>query len=659
MAVRVRRGAGLRRAARRSPLPLVALLYVTAALVATWPGIRSLASAFIAVGGLGDGAGQPPAGDHLQTVYRFWLVGHRLARGEAPWIDPYSFQPLVEEQTVLGGWPFGLAFWPLEAAFGPVLAWNVLLLATIAAAGLLTYAWLRTLALPPVAAAVGGLVFAIAPYRLAQSGGHLLGWIALALPLALLAVERSRSARSRRAAHGWGALGAAALVTIPLSGQVHLALGAVPLVLAYAALRYRLAATAWAVSGALASIGVGLLVRFTLIAGSIQPEGRSLEEVDAFSAEWGDFIDRWDRPSSEEFVYLGWLTPVLAGAGIVLMWRGGRRGLTAVLGLAAVVPVLLALGTNFPLYSALWEALPPFRFPRVPGRLLPVAVLAFAALAAVAAAWVIARAGRWSAAAAAGLVTLVSLDLGALPLEPAAADPDNAAYAAVRAAPAAARQLELPLLAPGVHFGSVYDYYALQSRRERPSGYSTLAPASPHHFAAAFNRLSCGAWLPGDRATLEGLGVTRILLHAGLYRHAEQGGAWFAWRGLLEAGYRPIARGGAVTLFAPGEGPASPPPVAEPPRERPALCEGWIAETTSERKATLWLFGEGQAELRVRTPQRWGVRLWVDERLAVTRPIAGSGTLTASLVGEGWHALLLGAPEPGLRLETIRLVGAP
>ena len=66
------------------------------------------------------GAGEPPAGDHLQSVYRFWLVGHQLEHGEAPWKDPYSFQPIVEPQTVLGGWPFGFGFWPLEAAFGPV-----------------------------------------------------------------------------------------------------------------------------------------------------------------------------------------------------------------------------------------------------------------------------------------------------------------------------------------------------------------------------------------------------------------------------------------------------------------------------------------------------------------------------------------------------------
>ena len=89
-------------------------------MVATAPAIGSLPSAFIAAGA--DGYGEAAAGDHLQSVYRFWLVGHQLERGAAPWSDPYSFQPLADPQTILAGWPFGIPFWPLDAAFGPVVA---------------------------------------------------------------------------------------------------------------------------------------------------------------------------------------------------------------------------------------------------------------------------------------------------------------------------------------------------------------------------------------------------------------------------------------------------------------------------------------------------------------------------------------------------------
>ena len=119
-----------------------------------------------------EGDGEAAAGDHLQAVYRFWLVGHQLGRGAAPWIDPYSFQPLVDPQVILAGWPFGLAFWPLDALFGPVVAWNLLLLGIVVAAGLLTYGWLRELELPPAAAAAR-LTFAVVPlgHRCRRRGG--------------------------------------------------------------------------------------------------------------------------------------------------------------------------------------------------------------------------------------------------------------------------------------------------------------------------------------------------------------------------------------------------------------------------------------------------------------------------------------------------------
>ena len=81
-------------------LGLVAL-YGVAAVVATADALGSFRSAFIAGGA--PGLGEPGAGDHLQTVYRFWLVGHQLGDGAAPWRDPYSFQPLVEPQLNLAG----------------------------------------------------------------------------------------------------------------------------------------------------------------------------------------------------------------------------------------------------------------------------------------------------------------------------------------------------------------------------------------------------------------------------------------------------------------------------------------------------------------------------------------------------------------------------
>jgi hypothetical protein len=595
------------------------------------------------------GAGEPPAGDHLQSVYRFWLVGQQLEHGGAPWKDPYSFQPIVEPQTVLGGWPFGFGFWPLSAAFGPVVAWNLLLLGTIVAAGLLTYGWLRCLELGRFAATLGGLAFALAPYRLEQSAGHLLGWVALLLPLALLAVERARVASTPARTHVWGATAALAVASIPLSGQLHLALGAVPLVLAYAALRFSRGSFAWALVGSLVAVGIGVAIRYTLIAGSPEESGRSVDELRRYSAEPVDFVNRWHAPRSEEFVYLGWLTPALALAGLVFLARR-RRDLAVLFGIAALLPVLLALGVNLPGYEPVWRHFAPLHFTRVPARLLPIADLALAGLLAFACAGLVRRAGSRSTAVAGALVVLVVLDLAVQPLSATAADPGNAAYRALAAA-SPGRVLELPLFEPGQHFGSVYDYYQLQEPREQPGGYSTIAPKAAFDFYSPHNRLSCGVWLPGDRAELGHLGITRVLFHRGLYAQAHRRGGWFAWRGLQETGFGPVATGGAVTLFAPGAS-ATPPPVAEPPRFRPVLCTGWRGRTMLGREATIWLYGEGGLQLHLAAPKFVLVRLLADGGLVDQRRFAGNVVIGTTLAGMRWHPLLV-LSEPGLRLTEL------
>src|SRR5206468_11056765 len=108
---------------------------------------------------------------------------------------------------------------------------------------------------------------------------------------------------------------------------------------------------------------------------------------------------------SGQFVFLGWATPLIALAGLLLLIRARRYSLAAILGLGTLVPIVLALGTRTPVYSALWHALPPFRFPRVPERLVPIASLCIAALFAFA----VARSRRAAVAALAVALLLVDL----------------------------------------------------------------------------------------------------------------------------------------------------------------------------------------------------------------------------------------------------------
>jgi hypothetical protein len=633
-------------------------------VLATAPAVGRLGSAYIAGGG--PGFGEPTAGDHLQAVYRFWLVGHQLEHGGAPWRDPYSFQPLVEPQVVLAGWPFGLPFWPLDALFGPIVAWNLLLLGSIVLAGVATYAWLRAAGLKALPASLGGLVFAIAPYRLTQSGvGHLLGWLAVLLPVVLLAIERARTAESARARHAWGAVAALALVSLPLSGQVHLALGALPLALLYAAIRSRRETLLWVLGGIAVGAAIAIVLQQTAIEASVLGGGgRTLDQVEMFQADWPGFVDRFGLRGAEQEVYLGWLVPLVALAGLVLLWRRNRL-LAALAAVALLVPVLLAVGTNLPIYEPLWRYVPPLRYPRVPQRLLPIADLVLAGLVALAAAWLLDRVrSGWRLAVGALAVLLVLGDLLVFPFRASAADPDNAAYRAV-AAGTSGRTLELPIFEPGIHFGSIYDAYQPQSLRERPSGYSTLAPDPPYTFFWAYNRLNCGAWLPGDEERLRDLGVRTLLFHRGAYAQSLRPNAWFAWQELQRRGYRATVRGDSVWLFpfARRGGPVQEPPVHEPPRDEPVLCEGWKDLKMKQRDAALWAYGPAQLELELGAYAPTVATVWIDGRRSKASRIERRETLELEL-DPGWHVLLFRVPalfdtSPARGLELLRIGYVP
>lgn len=498
---------------------------------ATWPAVRQIDGHYLARPSAG--FGEAAAGDHLQLAWAFWLPGHQLERGAAPWADPYSFRPEAAAAPNLQGWLLGIPFWPLRHLVGNVWAYDLIVLLSFLLAGGLTCWWLRAVGVGRAAALAGGLVFALAPYRVGQSSGHLLGLIAFLLPATLLALERRRFA--------WAAL---ALAAIPLSGQLHLAMGAVVLALGYAWARLPRAGWWKAAAAALAAAGAAVLVQQTVVKGSVAGGGRSFAQVERYSAELSDFVTRGVGAGIEELVFVGWATPLLALAGL---WAARRRGgLAWLLGLAATVPSLLALGANLPLYEPLWRAFPPLRFARVPERLLPIACLALAALVAMTLDLVTQCYKRRLPAA---LVTAAALALLALDLRVpvfGAVEPDraSAAYAAMRGG---GRLLELPVFRPDIHFGSVFLAYARQSPRERPLGYSTTAPPAADRLARDLRGVSCGrGTVPAE------LGVRYVAVHRGLYRQSRffaPACADAAERALRRHGWTRLAGGGAISVW--------------------------------------------------------------------------------------------------------------
>ena len=212
---------------------------------------------------------------------------------------------------------------------------------------------------------------------------------------------------------------------------------------------------------------------------------------------------------------------MLAAAGFVLLLREHRYRLAAALGVGTLVPCLLAFGANLPGYETVWRNLPGLHQTRVPERLLPIACLAIAALAATAVSRV-----RWPGTAALVAVLLL-LDLRVGIFEPAPADEHNRAYAAL-AAQDPGRVLELPVYLPERQEASVYLYYLMQAPREHPSGYSTLAPKEADRALRRLSRAPCSGLGP--------VGVRYLMVHRG-----ERACPLFAQ----------VARDGPVSLYAP------------------------------------------------------------------------------------------------------------
>jgi hypothetical protein len=606
-------------------------------VAATWPAVEHARADFLSGGA--PAHGEASAGDHLQTLYHWWLVGHQLEQGHVPWLDPYSFRPEADAQPNYPGWPLGFLFWPLGAAFGLVVGWNLMQLLGYVLAGLAACAWLRELGLARAPALAGGLAFSIAPYRVEQSVGHLLGPISVMLPLSLWAFERARRRRDGR----WLVLSGAALASIPLSGQVHLALGAIPFFVLYAFLRIRGTPGAerlrhWrhrAYTGVLlcasAAIGAGILVRQTVIVGSTESGGRSLDEVRIYSAHWGDFLARHvDHARSEQFVFLGWATPLLALAGLAVLVLARRFGAAVALGLGAVVPILLAVGTHLPIYAALWHALPPFRFPRVPERLMPIAALCIAGLAAIA----VARTRNTVVAVLA--IALLFVDLHARVY--GSSEPGHPSRVAFTAP---GRLLELPVFDPGIHYGSVYLWYDTVAQRQRPEGYSTTAPKAAKSLARRLERLNCGDWSENTARLLGRLGVTSIAVHHGLFTNnsAVPDRAAFARRGLVLHGWAPRREAGPVQVFVRSTRLARAPLRPAPP----VFCQGWYGETSatsgrymSETHAPFWIYGARTLRLLFAAsslPRRYTV----DGR-PQRGPVLQLGT-------RGWHVVTVDVPQ--------------
>lgn len=377
-----------------------------------------------------------PGDDTTQSLPLRQLVGRDLAAGHLPVFDPY----LWGGTPLLAGWNAGAAYpftW-LFAVLPGAAAWTVTLASAATAAGVGCYAFLRANALGVVASWLGALTFAFGGGMAAQVS-HIglvagMAWVPLAL-LAILRLTRPavaaapavaprrgeatcrRLERLGRSA-GWAAVLAAAVGLVVLAGEPRAVADAAAVLVLYGGWRLvrlvgaarrsddRPALTiAWGLAGVVAGgvLGVGLgavqlvpglaavatsqraaVTPFLFSAGSLPAPWLLLLGVPDLLGGSGSlgqprFFATYNL--TEVTGYVGMLPLVAVGS---LLGRLRRRQPVpewAVWYVVAVAGVLLALGTNTPLWHLLIHV-PLFGGQRLQSRSILVTGLALAVLLA-------------------------------------------------------------------------------------------------------------------------------------------------------------------------------------------------------------------------------------------------------------------------------------
>lgn len=408
-------------------LALAVGAYALLAVILTWPAAARLGQAVMGL----------EARDNLQYTWLLWWTPYAWEHGQSPaqvtlMNHPWQVEhPLLDVTLELEA----LAY-PFQKAFGPTAAYNLLMLLSFILCGLAMYLLVFDLTRQPLAAFVGGLIFALFPHRMGHAlAGHLsqmaLWWGPLYLRhlLRLFDTPRWRDAL-------WMGLWLGLSLSVGLVVSAYYALP-----LAVLSALYLFVVRRQAVGGRLLGrLAVGWGGAFLLIAPKYVPfllrvwQGRldyrvadfvplsvdalALVTPSRFHPLWGDFVGRLEIvrhlfPSVSEVertAYMGITVLGLAALG----WLHTRRqgGLWLFLG---GVALLLALGpslqiggidTGVPLPYAVLQRVPILSWGRTPERFLALTMFSLAVLAAMG----LAAMPKWRFVQG-GIICIVVLDM--------------------------------------------------------------------------------------------------------------------------------------------------------------------------------------------------------------------------------------------------------
>jgi hypothetical protein len=403
------RPARLLAAARACPAWAVATAgYAALAVALTWPLALHLGDRF---------PGQRPD-DAYGHYWNLWWFKEAVLAGRNPYHTPLWYPPDGTDLYAGTLAPVnGLLGLPPQLLFGPLVAYNLLVLLNITLAGLATFLLARRVTGHVGGAAIAGLVMAASPFLIYQLNiGHLNVVALYGLPLFCYCLLRAADGSRRHLLLAGPAFLLAALAEWQTAISALLAAG-VLLTAALLAAGFRRRAwgaparmvAAGAIAGLLALPFAVVTARAIDAAGATARLGQEVNRsanLLAFHLPqelhplWGDAIHQWRRanlwePVTSGMMSLGLVALALAALGLA---RGGRAALPwlAVLALG----VGLALGPELhighaavpgPTPFGLLQSLPYLDASRNPARYVVLAGLGVAVLAAFGARWLATR----------------------------------------------------------------------------------------------------------------------------------------------------------------------------------------------------------------------------------------------------------------------------
>ena len=478
-------------------------------------------------------------GDPLPQAWQIAWGGHALQHQPLDYWQSNMYWPLENSlafsDALVGYAPFGMIGEGFEAA---IARYDLLFLFAYALAFIGTYLLARELGLARPAAAVAGVAYAYAPWRLEQAG-HMHVISSGGIPLSLFLLVRGyRRGSVPTILAGWLvatwqlALG----FTLGLMLAYLLAALAVVVLLAWRRKRPSRGVLAASAAGAVvfAAMGALLAMPYQDVRDAHPESKRTKHTVAAFSGGpemflaapgqstiWGPVTEPVRNELDfvpEQTLFPGLLVVLLAAVGLSRASPFPKR-LRIGLGTGVLVLAALSLGFQTPAhgvpypYRLLYELAPGWDAVRTPGRLNTLTSLGLALLAAAGAHALIAR-PRWGKALAVVLPALVLLEGAGFPNpHPTVAKPPDGL---AQATP------------PRVHL-PMYEYESRRFLVWSTNGFPEIVNGRGSFKPTAFEQLEGLMALFPDRRTVEYLremGVKTVVLHPDLVEGTE----WEDWR---------------------------------------------------------------------------------------------------------------------------------